>query len=148
MAPGLPVNRNPAAISFDAPPSFNGQMPRKEKFMTKKYTLAISDTVVVPVKGTLSDAGGKPFPFKFSLVCNRLGAEELKAALTGSDEVLLKEFVTERAVGWKNQTLVLEEDGQPAEFCADALAALLDISGMALLCFNAYVEESGAKRKN
>ena len=115
--------------------------------LNKKYKLAISDTMVVPIKGTLSE-NGKPLPFKFSLICDRLGAQELKEMLTQNDEVLLKDFVSERTRGWKDQTLVLEQDDTPAEFSSDALDALLDIPGMALMCFNGYVGESNAKQKN
>lgn len=115
--------------------------------MSKKYKIVVSDIVVVQVKGALSDENGKPVPFKFNLNCKRVGAEELSGMLTVGDG-LLKDFMQEMTTGWSGQRLVLEDDNTPAEFSADAFAALLDIGGMAMLCFNAYLKEQGAKEKN
>ncbi|MFZ3289259.1 MAG: hypothetical protein WA191_20765 [Telluria sp.] len=114
--------------------------------MSKKYKIVVSDTVAVQVKGALSDADGKPVSFKFTLACKRLGAEEYKARMEG--ESTTKDVMQEVTTGWSGQRLVLEEDGTPAEFCADALDALLDINGMANVCFVAYGKESGAHAKN
>lgn len=124
-------------------------MPRllKEKIMTKQYKITVSNTVAVPVAGSHTDEKGKPVPFKFSLICKRLDAEELKIALDGG-EAMVDKFIADVATGWRDQRLVLESDDAPAEFCPDALAALLNISGMGMLCFTSYMKEAGAKAKN
>lgn len=114
--------------------------------MSKKFKIAVANSVLVPVEGTFRDAEGNKQPFKFSLVCERQGAEEQAKALDGG--VMMKDFMTPRTTGWRDQTLVLEEDGTPAEFCPEALAALFDIGGVAALAFHAYLAESNAAAKN
>ncbi len=113
----------------------------------KKFKIVVSDKVEVSVKGSFMDEDGKPAAFKFSLVCKRLGAEKMKAAMSGGD-LYAQEFLADVTTGWKGQRLVLNEDDSPAEFGPESLEALLDISGMAGLCFNAYMKESAAKEKN
>ena len=115
--------------------------------MTKQYKIVVGNTVAVPVVGSHTDEKGKPVPFKFTLICKRLNAEELKVALDGG-EAKVDEFVTDVVTGWRDQRLVLESDDSPAEFCDDALAALLNISGMGMLCFTSYMKEANAKAKN
>jgi len=115
--------------------------------MSKKYKIVVGNTVAVLVKGALINEAGKDVSFKFTLICKRLEAEELKDALAGG-ETHVNEFITDVATGWRDQRLVLEEDDSAAEFCPDALAALLNITGMGMLCFNTYMKEVGAKAKN
>jgi hypothetical protein len=50
--------------------------------------------------------------------------------------------------GWKDQRLVLEEDGKPAEFCPEALEAMMSIGGMGVQILGAYLKEVGVKAKN
>lgn len=115
--------------------------------MSKKFKIVVGNTVAVPVAGSHTNESGKAIPFKFTLICDRLNAADLKAAL-GSGDTQVDEFVTSVATGWRDQRLVLEEDDTPADFCADALEALLNISGLGMLCFTAYMKEAGAKAKN
>lgn len=115
--------------------------------MTKTFKIVVGNTVAVPVAGSHTNEAGKAIPFKFTLICKRLDAEEMKEAFVGG-ETQVNEFVTDVATGWRDQRLVLEDDDKPAEFCPDALEALLNITGMAMLCFNAYMKEAGAKAKN
>lgn len=116
--------------------------------MTKRFISVISPTVVVPVKGTLKDAGGAAVPFKFSLICRRMLASELKNRINSGD-FDMKEIIKEVTTGWQGQRLINDQEaGEPAEFCAEAFDALLDISGMALVCFNAFTKESSAAEKN
>lgn len=115
--------------------------------MTKKYKIVVGNTVAVLVAGSHTNESGKAIAFKFTLICNRLDAADLKTAL-GSGETQVDEFITGVATGWRDQRLVLEEDDTPAEFCAEALEALLNISGLGMLCFTAYMKEAGAKAKN
>ena len=115
--------------------------------MTKKYKIVVGNTVAVPVSGSHTNESGKAIPFKFSLICKRLDAAGLKDALGGGGAEV-DEFIASVATDWRDQRLVLEDDDTPAEFCADALAALLSISGLGMLCFTAYMKEAGAKAKN
>lgn len=116
--------------------------------MSKKYVVVISDMVQVQVEGKLADESGSPNPFKFMLVCKRRSANEIKAALDAA-EFRAQDFLQEVTTDWKGQRLVMEEDGQtPAAFCSEAFDALLDISGMAMLCFTSYGKAASATAKN
>lgn len=114
--------------------------------MSSKYKVVVSDTVIVQVSGSTKDGAGRAVPFKFSLVCKRKGADELKDALENG--ALTKEVLREVTVDWRDQRLVLEQDDSPAPFNADSFDALLDIAGMATVCFNKYYKENGAAEKN
>jgi predicted SpoU family rRNA methylase len=114
--------------------------------MSKKYKLVVSDTVVVPVSGNLKDANGRAVSFKFSLTCRRIGADELKEKL--ESQTTIKDILREVTTGWTGQRLVLEEDDTPAEFCDDAFDSLINIAGLAMVCFNCFVKENGAAEKN
>jgi hypothetical protein len=112
----------------------------------KKFKIVVGDKVVVPVSGHYMNGNGRAVQFKFDLVCKRMDAEEMREAM-GSKRLIndiLKEVVTD----WRNQRLVLNEDDSPADFDADAFDALLNISGLALVCFNAYAINNGATEKN
>ena len=112
--------------------------------MTKKYALAVSNTVRFPVKVKLLDGDGKEKEFKFYLIMDRLGAQEsIEVFKAKSAFDVLREYTK----GWESQRLVLEDDGTPAEFCADAFESLLDIQGLTLVCFNAYVKAINAVEK-
>jgi hypothetical protein len=117
--------------------------------MAKKFKVSISDTVLVPVKGIIKDAEGKEQPFEFSLTCKRLAAAEMREDMKDGERPA-SEIMAKVTTGWKGQGLVLDPDNgdKPAEFSADALDALLDISGVSMLCFNAFLREVGAKEKN
>lgn len=115
--------------------------------MKKKYKVAVSDTVNVTVKATIADAGGKPVTHKFLLTCERRSADEMKDQMDSSFNV--KAFLKEVTTGWEGQRLVLnEDDGKPAEFDSDALDELLNISGLAMVCFVAYGNQAAAQSKN
>jgi hypothetical protein len=114
--------------------------------MSSKYKVVISNTVIVPVSGHTKDGAGRQVPFRFSLICTRKGADELKDQLDNG--ALTKDVLREVTTDWRDQRLVLEQDDTPAVFNADAFDALLDIAGMATLCFNRYYKENGAAEKN
>ena len=115
--------------------------------MSTKYKIAVSDTVPVTVKATIADKAGKPVPHKFQLICSRRTAEELKTQLEGNFNA--KDFMKEVTTGWEGQRLVLNAaDDTPADFEPDALDALLDIGGMAMICFVAYGKDAVAQAKN
>lgn len=113
---------------------------------SKKYKVVVSDTVIVPIVGSTKDANGRTVSFKFSLVCKRKGADELKEAM--ASETTTTEILRQVTTGWRDQRLVLEDDDSPADFNEDSFDALLDIAGMANLCFIRYCKENGAAEKN
>lgn len=110
------------------------------------YTLAIEDTVDVPVKFTLK-AKSVAKLFSFTLTCTRLAQDEISARMEDKENKV-KEFMTELVTGWSGQRLVLDAKGEPAEFSPEALAAMLNAPGVAMVCFNAYLKDCGAKEKN
>jgi hypothetical protein len=107
------------------------------------FRLVVSDTVLVPVSGKIPDAAGRYAPFNFTLTCKRMPAGELAAAVE-ANETSVPAFVAGLTRGWSG---VLDDDGAELPFSQDGLTALLDIFGMAGLCFRAYFEACGAKGK-
>jgi hypothetical protein len=110
------------------------------------YRLAVENTVKVPVKFTLNDAG-KAVKFAFTLTCDRLTQDEIKERMQNGD-ALVSEFMTGVIKDWHGQTLVVDEDGKPVDFTTDALNMMLGTSGVSMVVFNAYCKECGAKEKN
>lgn len=112
-----------------------------------KYKVVISNTIHTRVKGFYKDESGVSKPFTFELVQDRLDQTALDEVI-GDKSENTAEFIRRITHGWKGQRLVLTEDDQPAEFCAEALDALLNITGMANFCFQAYVGQVLVKEKN
>lgn len=109
-------------------------------------TLAIQNVVEVNVKFTLKD-GRIHKPFAFSFTANRLDQDDITERLESKDKKI-KDFMGEVITDWQGQRLVLEENGEPSPFSPDALLMLLNVAGVASVCFNAYFKECGAKEKN
>lgn len=108
--------------------------------------LIISDIVKVPVKFEVNDAGRKVTQ-SLMLVCDRLAQAEVDAiindpAANWSDT--LRRVVT----GWEGQRVVVEEDGAPSAFSAEALEVLMTIPGLSMLAVKAYAANVGATAKN
>lgn len=111
------------------------------------FKLAISDKVLTAVSGFYTDDKGVHRKFDFKLEQDRMNQAALKAAVTnrGEDAVEVIKSIT---TGWRDQRLVLTEDDKPAEFSAEALDALLSISGMGAYCWQAYLTSVLAHEKN
>jgi hypothetical protein len=109
------------------------------------YRLVIANVVEVPVRFTVSD-GGKPRAFNCTLLAKRIPTEDLRVAMTDDDRTVA-EFLCEQVTGWRGQTLVQDEDGQPAEFSLDALAAMFTVPGLAGVTFSSYLDVCSAKGK-
>lgn len=114
--------------------------------MSQKYTLAIQNTVDVPVKFTLKE-GKVDRLFSFTLQCDRLDQEEIGTVLE-ENEHKVKAFMTKVTKGWEGQRLVLTEGGEPADFSPEALAVMLSAAGVAMTCYNAYGLHCASKAKN
>lgn len=110
------------------------------------FKLAVGNTVEVPVRFTLKDAGQEK-TFKFTLHCDRLTSEEITEAVRNK-ETPIKEVLADVVKGWEGQKLVLDDEGVPAPFSADALDCLFGVAGLPVTVFNAYLKECGAKSKN
>jgi len=109
------------------------------------FKLVVSDTVVVPVRGTILDDAGASQSFHYSLVCTRLPADDLRESLADSSDTMAN-FLRQRVVtGW---TGVLGGDDRPLEFSDAALSTLFRVPGMAAVAFRAYLDNVGAKGKN
>ncbi|HEY0847396.1 MAG TPA: hypothetical protein VGE12_18650 [Noviherbaspirillum sp.] len=110
------------------------------------YKLVVANRVKVPIKLKLDNAG-ESASFSFSLLCRRLDTDEIKD-LSQSGEVLMSEFMKGVVEGWENQKLVVDEDGNPADFNDDSLEVLLKTPGVAALSYAKYLEYCSAKAKN
>jgi hypothetical protein len=112
------------------------------------YKLAIEDTVEVNVKFTLK-TGKVNKTFTAVLTATRLEQEDIAARMTEA-EFKYKEFLLAEGIitGWSGQRLVLDADGEPADFNPEALGLFLSTQGVAKICFEAYQRECGAKEKN
>lgn len=108
------------------------------------FKLVKRNKLRVPVKGTLKDEDGKPVNFDFILLCDRLDQPEIEAAIKNSDEPV-KEFIQRVTNGWES---VLDESGQPLQFDAANLDAVLAQAGMSVVCYQSYLKEVGAVVKN
>lgn len=109
--------------------------------------LAIADTIGVKVEGNTVDESGGDKPFKFVLVCNRLSQEKLRDEIANKDATSI-DFFKRHALGWRDQRLVTDDAGNPAPFSLEALELLFSISGMAGVCWSAYLAQVVATGKN
>ena len=108
------------------------------------FVLKKLNKLAVQVKGSLPGEDGKPQNFDFTLHCKRLSQDEIEAVIndkSGSAQDFLRS-VTE---GWDR---VVDEDGQPQQFEAESLDALMNQAGMPVVCFQAYLKQVAAVAKN
>lgn len=128
--------------------------------MSKKYIITVGNKVSIPVKFTLKEGNVNKL-FAFTLYGNRLDQDVIEEKMTEGGfkfkEGLLsmhKSFVDPTSkeeglfTGWDGQRLICTEDGTPAEFCTEALEAMLSIPVVASIIYKAYLLECGAKEKN
>lgn len=108
------------------------------------FKLVKRNKLRVPVKGSIAGEDGKPVPFSFVLLCSRLTQTEIEEASKNKDESV-KEFMQRVTTGWED---ILEEDGTPMPFGADALADALEQAGLPFACYQAYLKEVGVVAKN
>lgn len=92
------------------------------------FKLAIGNFIEFPVS-LIGRDGAQDKEFKFTLIARRMDAQEhkdLRVPGTATAEKTLDEILKENITGWRDQTLVInEEDGKPAPFSAEALDVLL-----------------------
>lgn len=118
------------------------------------YKLAIAPKVEFVIKFDLEDAG-KARKFSMRLIGDRIDEDTIQAHIeqqrgqtTRDIEVATGAFLQAHINGWRDQTLVEDEDtGAPAAFSAEAFGAMLSVAGMTGLIFAAYAEANRAKGK-
>lgn len=115
------------------------------------YKLSVSDTVRVPVTFDLAN-GNKVTKFKYVLLAQRLGEEEFQARIKNGDGIAtnekIKVVMMEIMTGWEGQTLVLDEQDQPADFNAEALEVMFQTPKVLDIVTSSYLKEVGARAKN
>jgi len=114
--------------------------------MAQKFQLAIGDRFTFPVHLKVRD-GADTKDFKFQLEGKRLDSETARKVLTGEGEssgMTVQEFLRENITGWRSQRVVLDEEGQPAEYSTEALDSMLTISGVPAVLYQAFVLALGA----
>lgn len=110
------------------------------------FKLVIADIVDVPLNFSVNDAG-KNVTFIFALQAIRVSQDTLRDLVEKDANQSVAEFLAEHVTGWRNQRLVVGDDGQPVEFSRDAFACMLNLVGMTGLILTAYIEACGPKGK-
>lgn len=103
------------------------------------FKLVVSDTMTVPVKGSLASEKGRT-PFAFKLTMKRLPREEYAKVFAPDADMTVRQLLEQVTTGWAEQRLVLDDNDAPAAFSAEAFAFLLEVVGMEQAVFKAYVE--------
>lgn len=119
------------------------------------YKLAVGEFIEFPVTLEFNDAGTAR-KFGFRLVAKRIPEAQvnkhtddmLNHAATAESRVdktvaMLQAYVT----GWRDQRLVLDDEGNPAPFGPDAFAAMLALPGAAVEISRAFNEANRARGK-
>lgn len=109
-------------------------------------TLAIGNTANVAVKFSLKD-GGINKPFSFNFTAKKYSQDEVTELLSEKDNKVTG-FMRDVVTGWSGQRLVLDDNGEPSAFDAEALDMMLNVMGVANVMFGAYFKECAAKEKN
>lgn len=102
------------------------------------YKLTVGDVVEVPVKGALKD-GARDVPFSFTIAAKRIPIAEYRSALGEGSDLTVREFLQAYVTGWRDQRLVVDDDGQPAPFGPEAFECLLSLVGMEQTILGAYL---------
>ena len=102
--------------------------------------LAIANIIEFPMTITVPGSDGSR-EHSFRLTGKRYSRDEWNEALAslnaaGGDRDTV--FLTESLTGWSGQDLVVNEEGAPEPFSAEALQLLLTVPGMSIAVFLAY----------
>jgi hypothetical protein len=119
------------------------------------FKLAIGDQIEFPVTLELNDSGTAR-KFAFRLVAKRLSEAELNkhidlmlsnASTPESRNEATNALLLQKVVDWRGQALVLDDDGQPAPFSAEAFAVMLAQNGASVEISRALTDANRAKGK-
>lgn len=105
------------------------------------FTIAVENTIEISVKFTLRSKGADK-TFSPTLTIRRLEDGEADPDLNVS------EFLHQYTTGWSGQRLVLDEQGQPAEFSPEALKVFYGVPGVIEMVWAAYKRDIRIKEKN
>ena len=108
--------------------------------MTQKFKLAVSNVVGFEVKGRIFEEGSRPLEVKFRMMAERIPVQVYRDAVGEGSSATTRDFLAEHVRGWSGQRIVLDEGGQPADYCTEALDVLLSLIGMEPLILGAYLE--------
>lgn len=106
--------------------------------------IEVDDVVRVPVEGQLVDKSGQRVDFSFKIDMRRLTQEEFDKELKNPAIDTLS-LVSREARGWDE---VLNREGDPVPFGAEALQRFLRIPGMTNMVWVAYANHAGVQAKN
>lgn len=106
------------------------------------FKLKVRDVCVAKVKGEMPTESGATERFDFTLTCNRVTGSQL---VEETRDVTVTDFMRKKVTGWDG---VLDESGNPVPFSKAGLDDLLDVPGMPVLAYQAYLASIGAKEKN
>lgn len=112
-----------------------------------KFKLAVGNSVTFQVVGKFSEGVGTVKAFNFTITCNRVDQTLISEWIDDSKKSV-SAVMREVCTGWHGQRLVLLEDDSPADFSLDAIDELLNIAGMPMLLYKAYLEAIAVKAKN
>jgi len=108
------------------------------------FKLVTRNKLRVPVKGSIADENGKPVPFSFVLLCDRITQSRVTEVLEDKD-MKSTDFLQDVTNGWEG---VLDANGQPIPFSAESFAEVMEQVGLPTVCFQAYLKEVAAAPKN
>ena len=105
-----------------------------------KFQFAVDNTFDFPVNIDII-SGRVRKNFFFHMEGKRLSVEEYQKFFGPNPEnpkLLTADFLADHITGWRGQSLVLDETGNPAEFSREAFAAMSSLVGVEMLIFVAY----------
>ena len=106
------------------------------------FKLQVRDVCVAKVKGEMPTESGSTERFDFTLTCSRVTGSQL---VEETKDVTVTDFLRKKVTGWDG---VLNEAGEPVPFSKAGLEQLLDVPGIPVLAYQAYLASIGAKEKN
>lgn len=113
--------------------------------MQTEYRLAIAPVVEFTARLVYTD-GGAERAAAVVLLARRMSEPELKELRSDATRTVA-DLLVEQVTGWRDQTLVLDADGLPAAYSADALRCLLSLPGAANVAFAAYIRAISVEGK-
>lgn len=105
-----------------------------------KFQLAVENTLDFPVNVDVPSGRAKK-NFFFHLSAPRMSTDEWRAKFgpnADNPNQAVGDFLREHITDWRGQRLVLDEQGKPADFSAEAFDAMLSVNGLEMLIFIAY----------
>lgn len=105
--------------------------------------IILSNMVSFKVEGSINNEEGVAEPFDFVLKCERLDDLQVKVKLDSGIKV--QAFLLDVVRNWSGPR---DADDKPVPFSEDAFKGVCNITGMAILMYQTYLQSIGAKQKN